>query len=76
MFNEHKVLFPLGDLYLTIGAREALEESNQTVIEFLIRHQKADWGIVGKEDWKENVSSLKRGFRILSFYKTSNREKL
>ena len=35
ILNESKVLFPIGKVYLTIGAREALEESNQTAIEFL-----------------------------------------
>ncbi len=76
ILNESKVLFSLGSVYLTVGAREALEESNQTAIEFLARHQKGDWGIVGKEDWKENDFSVKRGFRVLSSYKTSNGEKL
>jgi hypothetical protein len=76
ILNESKVLFSLGSVYLTVGAREALEESNQTAIEFLARHQKGDWGIVGKEDWKENELSVKEGFRILSAYKTSKEEKL
>ncbi len=64
-------MFPLGETYLTIGAQEALVESNQTANEFLARHQKGDWGIVGKEDWKENDFSVKEGFRILSAYKTA-----
>ncbi|MBA3600984.1 MAG: hypothetical protein H0W45_07025 [Acidobacteria bacterium] len=69
-------MFPLGEVYLTIGAREALEESNQTPNEFLAKHQSGDWGIIGKEDWKENDFSVKVGFRILSAYKTSQDEKL
>jgi len=76
MLNEPKVLFPLGKVYLTIGARKALEESNQTADEFLACHQKGDWGIVGKEDWKENDFSVKEGFRILSAYKTAEGVKL
>ncbi len=76
MLNESKVLFPLGNVYLTIGAREALEESNQTANEYLARHQKGDWGIVGKEDWKENELSVKEGFRILSSYRTSQNVKI
>ena len=76
MLNEHKVLFPLGNVYLTIGAREALEGSNQTPNEFLAKHQSGDWGIIGKEDWKENDFSVKVGFRILSAYETSQDEKL
>ena len=64
------VLFSLGNVYMTIGAREALEESNQFPNEFLAKHQTGDFGIIGKEDWKENELSIKEGFRILSAYKT------
>jgi len=73
---QNKNLFPLGEIYLTIGAKEALEESNQLPNEFLARHQSGDWGIIGKEDWKENDFSVKVGFRILSAYETSQDEKL
>ena len=76
MLNESKVLFPLGEVYLTIGAQDALEESNQTAIEFLSRHQKGDWGLVCEDDKRENELSLKEGFRILSSYKTSKGVKI
>ncbi len=66
-----KPLFPLGQTVMTIGAREALEESNQLPMEFLAKHQSGDWGIVGKEDAQENELSVKEGFRILSAYKTT-----
>lgn len=59
-----------------ISAREALEESNQTASEFLARHQSGDWGIVCREDAKENDFSVKEGFRILSAYKTKNNVKI
>jgi hypothetical protein len=58
------------------GAREAPEESNQTAIEFLARHQSGDWGDVCEDDKKENELSVKEGFRILSSYKTSKDVKL
>jgi hypothetical protein len=74
--NKSPLLFPLGNVYLTIGAQEALEDSNQLPIEFLSRHQKGDWGFVGKEDWEENELSLVEGFRLLSAYKTSQDVKL
>ncbi len=70
MLNESKVLFPLGNVYLTIGAREALEESNQTATEFLAKHQSGDYGDICEEDKRENELSVKEGFRILSSYKT------
>jgi hypothetical protein len=76
VLNEKPVLFPLGNIYLTIGAREALEESSQLPNEFLAEHQKGNWGLVCDDDKKENELSIKEGFRILSAYKTSKGEKL
>jgi hypothetical protein len=74
--SQNKVLFPLGQIFLTVGAREALEESNQLPNEFLQKHQSGDWGLICDDDKKENELSLKEGFRILSAYKTSKGEKL
>lgn len=71
ILNEKAFLFPIGNVYLTDGAKEALEESSQTAIEFITRHQKGDWGDVCEDDKKENELSLREGFRILSSYKTS-----
>ncbi len=58
VLNETKVLFPLGEVYLTIGAREALDESNQTPNEFLVEHQRGDWGLVGDDDRREAEKSI------------------
>jgi hypothetical protein len=74
--SENKVLFQLGEVYLTIGAREALEESNQSASEFLAKHSTGNWGDVCKEDAEENDFSVKKGFRILSVYKTDKGEKI
>jgi hypothetical protein len=74
--SENKVLFPLGQIFLTVGAREALEESNQTANEFLAKHSTGDWGNVCEEDAEENDFSVKEEFRILSAYKTEKGEKL
>lgn len=73
---QNKVLFPLGEIYLTIGAQEALEESSQLPNEFLQRHQSGDWGNVCDDDRKENELSVIEGFRILSAYKTSQDVKI
>jgi len=51
--NEQNILFPLGQTVMTIGAREALKESNQPPNEFLARHQSGDWGDICEEDRKE-----------------------
>lgn len=74
--NEKAGLFTLGQVFMTIGAREALEEADQQAFEFLEMHQKGNWGIVGEEDWKENDFSVKAGFRILSAYKTAKDVKI
>ena len=76
MLNEWKVLFSLGSVYLTVGAREALEESNQTPNQFLAKHQSGDWGLVCEDDKRENQLSVKEGFRILSSYRTSQNVKI
>jgi hypothetical protein len=68
--NEKTILFPLGQVFLTVGAREALAEANQNAFEFLALHQTGDWGLVCKDDARENELSVKEGFRILSVYNT------
>ncbi len=60
-----------GQVFLTIGAREALAEAKQLPGEFLARHQKGDWGDVCKDDKTENEVSIREGFRILSAYRPS-----
>ncbi|MEJ7862727.1 MAG: hypothetical protein WKF90_13945 [Pyrinomonadaceae bacterium] len=74
--TQNKVLFPLGQIFLTIGAREALEDSNQTPSEFIARHQTGDYGDICEDDRRENELSVKEGFRILSAYKTSQDVKI
>lgn len=69
-------LFPLGETVMTIGAKEVLAESNQLPNEFLIKHQKGNWGDICKDDWRENDLSVKKGFRILSAYRTIKDEKI
>jgi hypothetical protein len=74
--TENKVLFDLGQTVMTIGAKEALKDSNELPMTFIRKHQSGDWGTVGKEDWQENEFSLKNGYRLFSAYLTANGEKL
>lgn len=74
--NEIAILFPLGNVYMTVGAQEVLEEANQQPLEFLSRHEKGDWGLVCEDDKRENELSLKEGFRLLSVYQTNSGVKL
>jgi hypothetical protein len=65
------VLFPLGQIVATPGALAALGKAGQTPLDFLSRHVCGDWGELDESDSKENELSLKRGFRLLSSYRTS-----
>ncbi len=76
ILNEPKVLFSLGQVFLTVGAREVLEESNESANEFLAKHSTGNWGNVCEEDAEENDFSVREGFRILSAYKTSKGVKI
>ncbi len=76
MLNERKFLFPLGKVFLTVGSREALSESNQQPFDYLERYQQGNWGIVGDEDKQGNEFSLHNGFRLLSAYRTAQGVKI
>ncbi len=58
--------FPLGRVLITPNAMESLHHDD--VLTALGRHQRGDWGELGKEDKRENELSLERGFRLLSAY--------
>jgi hypothetical protein len=70
------VRFPLGRLFLTQGAAEALEESGQWAQEFINRHSRLERGELGEEDHKENLFSVDKALRIFSAFKTGKGEKL
>lgn len=74
--EKSKKLFSLGETVMTIGATEALEESNQLPNEFLAKHQASDWGEVCDDDKRENDFPVKEGFRIISAYRTVKGEKI
>ena len=69
--TERKPLFNLGQLVATPGALAALAKAGQTPLDFLSRHVCGDWGDIDKDDRKENDLGLKRGFRLLSSYRTN-----
>jgi hypothetical protein len=66
------IKFPLGNVYATPGCLEALRQSGDELLPYLIRHVAGDWGEVGKEDWNANEESLRIGERLLSVYRMSN----
>lgn len=68
--------FSLGQILATPGALAALEEAGQRPEEFLNRHLSGDWGDLDEQDKAENELSVQQGFRILSAYTLTSREKL
>lgn len=68
--------FPLGSVFLTPGAIEALEESGQTPDEFINRHARLEQGELCDVDHKENLFSVDKPLRIFSAFKTGQGVKL
>ncbi len=69
-------LFALGQLVSTPAALNALEESNQTPLDFIKRHASGDWGECCTEDAEANNEAVWNEERIFSIYHTSRGEKL
>lgn len=61
-------LFELGRVVGTPAALAALEEAGVEPLELLRRHASGDWGVVPKEDARENELSVERGYRVISSY--------
>lgn len=68
--------FPLGRLFLTPGAIEALEEASQSPQDFINRHSRLEQGELCDEDHRENLFSVDKSLRIFSAFKTVRNEKL
>jgi hypothetical protein len=68
--------FPLGRLYLTQGAIEALEDAGQSAQDFISRHVRLEQGELCTEDHRENLFSMDKALRIFSAFKTVRGEKL
>ena len=61
-----KPLFSLGNIYLTPGAIEVLNENRLDVTALLRRHVSGDWGDLDNEDKQMNDDALNCGARIFS----------
>lgn len=68
--------FPLGRLFLTQGAIEALEEASQSPQDFISRHLRLEQGELCDDDHRENLFSVDKPLRIFSAFKTARGEKL
>ena len=69
-------LFPLGKVVATPGALALLEEHGRNAAEFLLRHERGDWGDVGDQDKRANEDGLRHGARLLSVYPIADQSRL
>ncbi len=69
-------MFPLGQIAITPGALEALEQSNISAASFIQRHVLGDWGDVTDSDKESNNLALEMGGRILSAYSLPDHTKI
>lgn len=70
------VRFQLGNLFVTPGASDALEEATQSPQEFLSRHARLEQGELSDEDQSENEFSVNKHLRIFSAFKTAKGDKI
>jgi hypothetical protein len=74
--NAPMAKFALGQIYITPGADQAIEESGETPRTFLCRHQTGDWGDLGQEDQEANDRAVAGKERIFSAYHTERGVKI
>jgi len=61
--------FPLGHLYVTPGALEAMLAASDDLFVYLTRHGQRDWGDVDEDDWLLNDAAVVNGTRLFSAYR-------
>ena len=71
-----ELTFPLGSIYMTPGAIEALGAAGQSSQEFIARHARLEQGELSDEDHRENLFSVDKHLRIFSAFKIGQGVKL
>jgi hypothetical protein len=72
--NSPRQAILLGRLFITPGARAALQRAGTDPVTLLVRHGRGDWGEVCEEDRRLNDRAVVEGGRILSVYSTPQQE--
>jgi hypothetical protein len=72
VIQPRRALFSLGQLLITPGAMQLLEEAQLSLFTFLARHVAGDWGDVCDEDRKANDEAIGYGNRLMSVYPVGN----
>ncbi len=68
MISTNSPRFDLGQVVATPAALATLERLGKSVVEFIERHAKTDWGDLSEDDTQANEDALVDGSRILSSY--------
>jgi hypothetical protein len=80
--NPFQPKFTLGQIGATPGALEVLKQSNQSPMEFILRHVQLDGGCLSAEDRKQNElavadeGNFEHQERVFSAFLTKTGEKL
>ena len=69
------VKFSPGQVVVTPGFLEAIHNTGDRIVPYLLRHVQGDWGELDAHDVRENEFSLQRGLRLLSAYRLSDNTK-
>lgn len=73
---EEAPLFSLGQLLITQGVAQLIQEQGVELGPYVRRHHHGDWGDLCSEDRQLNNNALYNGSRLLSAYTLPNGEKI
>ena len=60
--------FSPGRIFVTPGVLSALQGTDVSIADLLLRHLRGDWGDISEEDRNQNELSVTTGLRLLSSY--------
>ena len=66
--ENHQPVFPLGQIFVTQNAMEALDKNGRNGSRLFLRHSQCDWGDVSDEVAKCNDNALNTGGKLESAY--------
>jgi len=68
--------FPAGQLVMTAGVSDLVQQGRLTPVPYLRRHLDGDWGDLCDDDRRSNDAALKSGDRLFSSYQVTPTLKL
>lgn len=71
-----KPLFHPGKLLVSHAALATLRTNGVPVISIVLRHIAGDWGVVSKDDKRQNDVSIATGLRLISIYRLPDQTRI